>query len=402
MSERVQRRPSDFGDRLLYDYEQADKKTAYLRSKVLAAFSKLDPLDQEGISKAERLTHSLDRLSGFSARKFGEIDRFTSPKVEEEVLPGGVLGEEDVVVSVEDQRSLTQTGLVLKTQAEAVFANLIDRIPDPVLKDLALQLQGNVPSAQAEFKEIAELVLGSMEGKLTSPAKIEFLEVSTPQGRHEYVRRSLQAFIGKTLAIEIRHPVGRGLMWRMAREVNKLVYLCGSQSGRDIVCECVASLPAAQKILIYRAMSTELKTNLGYPDLEECDERQLGEYLKRTVRGAPRGRRYDRNNAEISYEVDDQQIERFVILLETILERHSEGKIQAGLVVDQLVESGVGNIFQLLIRAGQLGEQLDRLYELFQLHPATEVLAKRVFRMLRDGEEDETVTIDDLFEMRRR
>lgn len=287
-------------------------------------------------------------------------------------------------------QEFTPQQLILKGELGRAFTSIVTFMPDEVLNDITGLLSGDIQITRGELVDMAQTVLDFQNGKIAVPSIEDFLYALTDGGKIEIAKRALQGFIASSIAESLEKVGQMGMAMKLAQHVNRLSLFLGQQEGKKHIAQALAELPTAQRTLLYKTMSTNLKVELDYPDLYECDEYQMARYLKQVTHRKPITEpqtKYDRDEMMIRYPVNSDQMERLGTLLNAIVDRAGQRFIPAR-VIDYLCEEADPKLFRRLIDIATLGEDLDNLYILFQENTATEVFARRVQRIL-DGEEED-------------
>lgn len=335
----------------------------------------------------------------FAGQGFAEIYEAVTGKQYEPPQPKPALpspAPDTALAKPEDAfHEFTPQQLILRGELGRAFASIVSTMPDEVLNDITRLLAGDIHVARGEFVDMAQLVLDFQTGRMTVPTIDEFLSTATDAGKVEAAKRALQGFLASSI-IESLEKVGQmGMAMKLAQQVNRLSMFLGNQGDKQLISRALAELPTAQRTILCKTMSTNLKVELDYPDLYECDELQMARYLKQVTNRKPTTEaqaKYDREEMMIRYPVNPDQMERLGILLNAIVDRAGQ-RFSPARVIDFLSEEADPKLFRRLIDIATIGEDLDNLYILFQENTATEVLARRIQRII-DGEEEDQFRTD--------
>lgn len=252
---------------------------------------------------------------------------------------------------------------------------------DDTIGEIVDLLHGNLTVAKDQLLGLAELVVQSRKGILTIPSTDEFLRVSLgfDQKKTEYAMRYLQSILASTIVPqgEVPEPT-LGLKIRLGREVNKLGYLIGDRNGKPLVAKALGKLAEnsrVQWLLLVRSMGTNLKQELGYPDLEECSPEQYGDYIRSAANVNLRSlNRFDRNQLEI-VGISPEKSSLILTLTEGLFDRPHE--FIDGVLTSILLHKNFGFVFSCWILAAEQEELLDELEDIFNHTSDTATFAQQ-------------------------
>lgn len=254
-------------------------------------------------------------------------------------------------------------------------------MPDDLLEDIVFLLQGDLKVTREELEDLALEVVNFRDGRLSVPTPEDFLQARTTgrEAQLEYAKQKLRSLIVFSITHEgVVQARKRGLKQRLGHEVNQLAFFLGQPNGRELVKAAFGELTTAERIMLFKTMSTNLKHQFEYPDLEECDETQMAEYICRAAYvghaiGTPRGGPRIRN---------EEVFDRLETLVATCITRMEEG-FDIFKVVSVLSELDYArDIFWRMIEAGYWREFLDQLECFFQQNPGTALFARRCQNIL--------------------
>lgn len=227
-----------------------------------------------------------------------------------------------------------------------------------------------------ELLALAQTVVSFSEGKLQLPTPSDFLRFRTnKQMQLNGAATTLRGVIALSIfnGAEMQRDSKR-VKVRVGREVSKLTFLLGRKNGRELVKEALSGLSTTERMLLSKNMGNSLKEALDFPDLYECDEVQMADYL-RTVLYHLNAKAYKKNE---KFENRTEKRRKLIQLLETCVERSSDGKFSAQAVVEQLLKEKNSNLtFNQLIEVCEDEHALDILEVFFLEDQRTHNLAKK-------------------------
>lgn len=268
----------------------------------------------------------------------------------------------------------------LARQVDETFRSIVGSIPNLLLDDIVELLAGRNDIAEQELAEIARMVVAYRAGEVTLPTPLDFLNARRDEERQlEHARTTLRGILAQSILREgTLHQSTQGLKARIGRATNELTFFLGQRNGKQIVVEALSELSVTERTLLFKSMSTNLKKNLDFPDLEECDELQMADYIATVV--------YERQTRtpqglKMTSESRTQLVEIFGVVTERAGTNFSLRKVLESLLERNTAE----NIFSHMIEASEIESTLDLLENFFLHHEETKHLAREC-RLKRDGE----------------
>ena len=259
-------------------------------------------------------------------------------------------------------------------------------MPDETLDDIA-ELLGDLNITKKELEDLALTVVDFREGRLSAPTPQDFLEVRTSSREVQlaYAKRKLQTLITASITREgALKERTQGFKARLGREVNQLTFFLGQPHGKELVKAAFFELSTVERTMLFRSMSTNLKHQFDYPDIDECSEEQMAEYIRRaayvghkigTPRGGPR--------------ISNQEVfDRLETLVAACISRMDEG-FEVSKVVSELCSLDyASDVYWRMVQAGYWREFLDQLECFFQQHPETALFARSCWNILAGIEQE--------------
>ncbi|MBI4037824.1 hypothetical protein HY382_02155 [Candidatus Curtissbacteria bacterium] len=267
----------------------------------------------------------------------------------------------------------TRQSITLTSEQTIVVANLIDSISDEAIKEILSLSGGDLESIVGDMGDLSKLIAAVQSGEISIPDSGDFLEAkeSGMTAQIESVKermRGLLAFVITKMG-EVKEP-NRGLKATIGREIHRLKFYLGSLQGQEIIVRAIREMSNLEAILVYNAMSTNIKKELEFPDADTCNESQMAEYFKASAYhkfgyGAKTRRSKDK---------DFGMIEQLVM---SCYERMDEEGFNVGKVMDLLCEEVYAdNVFEKLVEAANFRSCLFELACVFSQSAETSRLAR--------------------------
>lgn len=180
------------------------------------------------------------------------------------------------------ERSLVQKSALIP--APSTGRELISRTRPEEILDRLQSMLSDTKLEEGELWELAIVVSRFTNGTLSAPNPVDFLK-ARESGRAvqiQHAKRTLQGLIAQCVVSEAKRA-GKGLQWRLGKAMNQLRFFLGVADGRELILAALDELSDTERTVLFGAMSTNLKQQLEYPDLEECSEEQMAEYLVNAV-----------------------------------------------------------------------------------------------------------------------
>lgn len=246
-----------------------------------------------------------------------------------------------------------------------------------------------------DIKEVFSLVARFSTGESTMPTARDFL--SSKGGDVTLARQTLEGILVSLVVQNMDRIGSTGLAWSMGHQLKQLEFLLGP-TGQDSIIEALRIMPTAQRALLCEAMSTTRKTQLDYPDLFECSERQIARYILFTTYAKPRQEnKIDVQEQAIVYGPTVEQTDKLSTLIEAALEREDDGSFSIEEVIENLVQDSKDpRTFRKLIRIAQVGGFLDDMVRFFEMSKHTSYYARLCFRLLQEGDFRDVVLDEDI------
>lgn len=252
--------------------------------------------------------------------------------------------------------------------------------PEVVLQHNALvvsgQLNGSLPSRFKQKGGVDELVLsivrfqrGNTElGDPVRPSPADYLQIRyapEPQ-RIDCAARELRGIVALTCVPNGNYqPPSLGLKMRVGSAFGTLIHHLGKDEEREkeVVSQALDQLSVTERMLMFESMSTTLKAELGYPDLDVCSEEQMAVYIRRAVytknKQMKRIRKVDIEGM-LPQDIPEEAAVRLAKLIDACLDRSDDFQIRK--VIEGLLRSPVSaDIFRRMILAGNQERFLDSL-----------------------------------------
>ena len=288
-------------------------------------------------------------------------------------------------IALEDlERSLVQKGALIPTPSSG--RELISKTEPKVLLG---RLRGMLPDTKLEESELFELavIVGRfMDGTLIAPNPIDFLE-GRESGRAvqiQHAKRTLQGLIALCVVREEKRA-SKGLKWRLGRETNRLRFLLGVPNGRELISAAFDELSDVERTVLFGAMSTNLKHKFEYPDLGECSEEQMADYIKMAV--YLKDMSINKKGKRTRSLSKDEAFYRFEILIDSCIKRMAGGFNLYNLISTMSQNDYFQDMCNRMIEVAYFRGHLDSLECLFQQHPITLEFSKKCRRLRLDEEE---------------
>lgn len=149
--------------------------------------------------------------------------------------------------------------------------------------------------------------------------------------------------------------------YRWARDAREIIDWLGAGGVRNFA-QAINNLPEFERAMVIAISSFTLLEDLGYLDLDECDEQVFASYI--------------RNSA---YQKQAERDDNLELLISSLLERSDAGTINPAGVLETLLEVDyVDSIFERLIESARLLGFLDKVIVLFSHHNKTTRLAGKL------------------------
>lgn len=250
-----------------------------------------------------------------------------------------------------------ETSLKLVTIESAALAqNLLRIMPYSQHSDQALAL--------------AIFVTDLQQGKIKPITNADLMQTANSQKilvAQNAIRQRLAGLI-----LRNPQPPLENYKYQWARDAKEIIQFLGA-GGNENFAQAIDDLPEFERAMVIAISSLSLLEDLGYLDLDECNEESFVSYIRNAS--------FTRNQSER----DDS----FTLLIDALIERGDMGTINHYHVVDGLLELDYADsIFDSLIESARLLSFQDNLIEIFSAHPQTAPIAKRIQRELDSGEEE--------------
>lgn len=225
-------------------------------------------------------------------------------------------------------------------------------------------------SSRTDIDRVASLVLDYHAVRETVPTPRDFaVAANCPSSKDELVQRSVKGILAFVVlpAGNIQRPSEK-LKRQVADKFSDLIMFVGRSSCEQTINKEICNLPDLERRLLLENMGTPLKIRLNFPDIDECTEEQLAEYIVRTacLGGLDK-------DPEIEYQWPGPvALRRIEYLMSKMDEREQDGEIQSGkiaAILSQCDESDT--IFQRLIQAAQSGNFVKILQAFFESYWGT-------------------------------
>lgn len=241
----------------------------------------------------------------------------------------------------------------------------------PVLKNLTdsggVLLKFSPGARREDIERVAGLVVNYNSGKEIVPTPGDFLSAANTTARHELAQRRIKGILSLLVLKDGKvQESSQGLKTKLTKEFNDLSMYLGHIEANKIIKEELANLPDLERALLYKKMSTFLKADLGYVDIEECDEKQVADYLLSLASAGGFGKTREK---EAEWPARSSVIEDIASIMSIILEREEKGEISPSKVVDYICEKDYSDkIFERLLQVADAGNFIDLLEAFFQSH----------------------------------
>lgn len=239
----------------------------------------------------------------------------------------------------------------------------------------------------AEVEALQTLVLSFQRGENTIPRATDFLGHLTIEDKQKLALRTLQGMLATTIVGEIQKIGEQGLKAKLGVQVNQLMYFLGTVQAREIIVKAMESLPDLQRMILFRALSTNMKEKLDFPDIEECDEETFAVYIIHTTWPQLRRTGFDKILQEpIDEVIKPAQVNDLEKLLQTAFERARDGDLDVSKIIDFIQKrTKFGNyLFNTILKIAEIGGFLEPAYYFFQENTSTRGYAMRINRILNE------------------
>lgn len=278
------------------------------------------------------------------------------------------------------QHSTEGKKLVLKREVDAAFKRIVESLPEETLNNIVNLLEGRVEVTGKELADLAQLAVDFQKGKIATPSLEYYLAIrDSDQGaKIEFAKRTLQGMIARTILPEgAVQKQNAGLKRRLGYETNRLAFFLGKADGKEIVLLAISNLPTVQRVLLLGSMSTNLKQQLDYPDIEECHPEQLAEYILSILHTDFRIRKKRRDN-----EPSDVVIRRLSALLDECLDRDPSKCYTNKVIITLCGDDRAPYLFRRMVEVADAGNFLDNLECFFMQNQATSRFARACAQLL--------------------
>ena len=275
----------------------------------------------------------------------------------------------DPMIAQQDQQKEEASALVVISSqgeiatADKVYKRLIAILPPKIFSS------GEEDDIRRQTTEISNYVHGFHSGELTVPTPSDFLTKShvSEQYRRELAVKRLRGIIAFTVldgkeGVHAGRAKEKGLQNKVARQTNDTILFLGD-NGYEQFISALGTLNDVERALLFDVMSTNLKSQLYYPDVEECSEEQMGTYLHDAVRVTEGGLSTVFPAPEL--------LERVSYLIDASYQRSGERFRIQEVVTRLLTLPRAGESINRIIQAGYFTEQLDIAEEMLLQHPET-------------------------------
>lgn len=261
------------------------------------------------------------------------------------------------------------------------FERIVGSLPEETLNDIVnlLELEGKVDVTK-ELADLAQLAVDFKTGKVPPPSLEHYLTIrhSDQGAKIEFAKTTLQGMIAGTILPEGGvQKQSAGLKRRLGYETNRLAFFLGRADGREIVLSAISNLPTVQRVLLLRSMSTNLKQQLDYPDIEECHPEQLAEYILYILHTD-----FGISKKSRDHEPSDVVIRRLSMLLDECLDR-DPSKCCVNKIITTLCDNEhAPYLFRRMVEIADAGNFLDSLECFFMQNQATLRFARTCAQLL--------------------
>lgn len=297
-----------------------------------------------------------------------------------------------------ENRISKQTQEVATTGKEApsqlTLLSLVNRVIDLIPEQVARFWSGNNLLSLEQYEKqsgnFAIFAKDVSEGKISPVDNASILKASGKHKEELATNRLRQMLVPLVLNPDLSVDRFRN---RWARNIRELLDWMGAGS-REKLTQIIENLPELDRALVISNSSINLLEDLGYLDLEDCNEEIFATHIRNVA--------FDRD--EVHRDRD------FEYLLYTAVERSDAGNLDLSLVVESLCDSSyVGLIIAKMKESAKFGRFEDLLTLILLTHPATSHFAREIqgyspdqnFDDESDDESDENFEDEEPFSFRR-
>jgi hypothetical protein len=270
----------------------------------------------------------------------------------------------------------------IAAEISVVLNKVVDVVPERTLQDMVGMLDGRLDVTRSQLQDFATTVVEFRDGVQIAPTALDFLSSPTQfvskDDKVVLSVRSLRSIISHAVVAEqTGKTTEAGLNYRIGRATHELLFYVGDNDV-DIVNDALDGLTIVERTFLLKSMSTALLEKLGYPDLDDCDEARMADYIRNSSY-LPQDKRIDGIERRV---IDEEKMDNLCIFLETCMSRDSRN-IDVQEVISMISElPNADLIYRNLIRMANAGEYLDTLQWFFQRDTTTAQYAKECDRVL--------------------
>lgn len=261
-------------------------------------------------------------------------------------------------------------------------ASLIESTPEAMIRNLLVQAEGDFDVAADEIGQASRMIAAFYSGELIVPSEGDFLTARErgQDAQIEHAKKTLQGLIAFTITTRgVVRGKDRSLKYRLGLATNHLRFMLGISQGTELVNRAIDQLPNLERVLLMHSMSTNLKQELGYPDIDDCDEEQFAIYLRNSL--------YQNFGLGGKKEQPIKNPDELARLITVCADRIGKD-FDAGKIIDRFFESDYAkDICMRLIEAARDLSVLDDLECIFQSSTRTSRFARRCREYLHGFEE---------------
>lgn len=278
--------------------------------------------------------------------------------------------------------------------SEEELVTLINRIIDLVPEETMNSWFGNKTLTPKQYQEqataFAQLALQVKE--LGEPAFNPMEIVNTPENKRlEVARTAIRNTLSQMITEHPQRQLGE-LHLRWGTKIRELIDWLGGGGARlvrsnsrntkrtinevtkELVVQAINNLPEVERALVLEISSLNLLEDLGYLDLDECNEKIFATYLR---------------NAAFEPNLNDRD-DSFEQLILTAIERSDAGTLDLARIIDVLTEPPYEPlILSEMIKSAKVRSFRIQLIDLFASHPRTYRLAHSLQTDLLEEDLDE-------------
>lgn len=253
----------------------------------------------------------------------------------------------------------------LTPEVTSLTNKVIDLVPDEVIKRWTEDNTLSPEQYQAQALDLAKYSAEVTQIEDNPFAIAQIGEIPTRPGKLIAVRERLRETLARVVVNSPRTPERNKHAWGVKmREIT-------DYSGPGYLLAAINSLPEVERALVLKVSSVSLLTDLGYVDLDQCDPKRFATYLR-----------------DVAFDPKEQRDDAYTMLIGAAIERSDQGNLDLRLIVDWLCRPPYnGKVLDELLASARVADFGDELIELFNSHPATQARARKLRRILTEGED---------------